>query len=59
VATIQKELSELDGVAHVNGNPQTKTITVEWQAPASVTQIEARLTEIGYPAVAQNSYVKV
>lgn len=51
VATIQKELQELKGVAHVDGNPQAKTITVEWQAPASESQIEAKLTEISYPAV--------
>jgi copper ion binding protein len=52
VATIQKELQELDGVAKVNGDLQTKTITVEWQKPASKSQIEDRLAEIGYPASA-------
>ena len=50
VATIQKELQEMEGVAHVGGNPQTKTIIVEWQVPASESQIKAKLTEIGYPA---------
>jgi len=50
VATIQKELEELEGVSHVNGNPKAKTIIVEWQAPASESQIEAKLAEIGYPA---------
>jgi copper chaperone CopZ len=50
VSTIQRELQDFDGVAKVNGDPQTKTITVEWQTPASKSKIEARLTEIGYPA---------
>ena len=50
VATIQRELQDIDGVAKANGDPQTKTITVEWQTPASKSQIEARLAEIGYPA---------
>ena len=52
VATIQRELQNLDGVAKVTGDPQTKTITVEWQTPASKLQIEARLAEIGYPTSA-------
>ena len=50
VAAIEKELQGLDGVTIVNGSPQAKTITVEWQAPASASQIEGKLTEIGYPA---------
>ena len=52
VATIQRDLQNLDGVAKVNGDPQTKTITVEWQTPASKLQIEDRLAEIGYPTSA-------
>ncbi len=50
VATITNELKELDGVQQVNGDPQTKTITVEAQPPASEEQIKAKLVEIGYPA---------
>ena len=50
VVTIQRELQDLNGVAKVNGDPQTKTITVEWQVPASKSQIEDRLAEIGNPA---------
>ena len=49
-ATIQKELHEIDGVTQANGDPQTKSVTVEWQPPATASIIEARLTEIGYPA---------
>ena len=50
VATIERELQELDGVSQVSGNPQTKQVTVEWQDPASVSQIKDKLNEIGYPA---------
>ena len=52
VATIQKELQELDGVTNISGDPQDKTITVEWEAPTTALQIENKLTEIGYPALA-------
>ncbi len=50
VATIQKELHEIEGVTQANGDPQTKSVTVEWQLPATASKIEARLTKIGYPA---------
>jgi len=52
VAAITNELTELDGVDTVNGDPQSKTITVELQAPATVEQVQAKLAEIGYPAQA-------
>ena len=52
VATIQNELRELDGVVTVEGNPQSKTATVEWDAPATESQIKSKLSEIGYPASA-------
>ena len=50
VATIQKELNEIEGVTQADGDPQTKSITVEWQPPATASRIEALLAEIGYPA---------
>jgi copper chaperone len=50
VATITNELKELDGVQQVDGDPQTKTITVEAQPLTGEEQIKAKLTEIGYPA---------
>lgn len=50
VATIQNELQELRGIVHIDGDPQTKSVTLEWQPPATVSQIEAKLAEIGYPA---------
>ena len=50
VMSIKNELSELDGIASVNGDPAQKTITVEWDAPASLHQIKETLKEINYPA---------
>jgi copper chaperone len=50
VATIQNELQELDGVARVEGDPQSKKITVEWNSPVTASKIESTLREIGYPA---------
>jgi copper chaperone CopZ len=50
VASIKKELSEMDGVKSVEGDPETKEITVEWDAPASLDGIRSMLKEINYPA---------
>ena len=50
VATIQNELQELGGVTNVEGDPEGKTITVSWSPPATTSQIEDKLTEIGYPS---------
>ncbi|MCK7514576.1 MAG: heavy-metal-associated domain-containing protein [Desulfobacterales bacterium] len=33
--TITKELKELKGIRKVEGNPQFKTVDVEWDAPAT------------------------
>jgi len=49
VMTIQRELGELEGVAGVSGDADTKTVTVEWEQPATWEDIEALLTEINYP----------
>jgi len=49
VGTITRELSGLDGVASVNGDPASKKVTVEWDAPADWNEIEELLREIGYP----------
>ncbi len=49
VMTIKRELGALPGVVSVDGNPATKTVTVQWQAPATWEQIEGLLVEINYP----------
>lgn len=50
VAAVKDELNEMDGVQAVNGDPTTKAITVDYEAPASVDLIKAKLAEINYPA---------
>jgi copper chaperone len=47
--TIKNELGEIAGIRAVDGNIDTKTITVEWEAPASLDTIKAKLKEINYP----------
>jgi copper chaperone CopZ len=50
VAAIKEELTELSGVQSVNGDPATKDVTVDFEAPATEDQIKAKLVEINYPA---------
>ncbi len=50
VMTIKRELGEIQGVSKVEGDPQKKEITVEWNAPASLEKITATLKEINFPA---------
>ena len=49
VATIERELGKLDGVAAVRGHLGSKSVSVEWDSPATWEAIAARLAEIGYP----------
>ena len=50
VSAIEAELTELDGVTGVKADAGTKTVTVQWDVPASINDIRAALTEINYPA---------
>ena len=50
VATIERELSELEGVTSVEGDPASKDVHVKWESPATWETIAATLEEIGYPA---------
>jgi copper chaperone CopZ len=50
VHTIKSEVSELNGVLEVKGDPNSKQVTITFDAPASTEKIEALLTEINYPA---------
>jgi copper chaperone len=50
VMAIKNELSELEGVKSVEGNPESKSIEVEWDAPITEDKIKASLKEINYPA---------
>lgn len=50
VMTIKNELGELAGVGNVDGDQETKQVTVEWDAPATLEKIKETLKEINYPA---------
>lgn len=47
--TIENELGELDGVRNVSTVLADKSVTVEWEPPATWEGIEALLAEINYP----------
>ncbi len=49
VRTIKNEVSLISGVKLVNAEVSTKTVTVEWDAPATWQDIESTLKEIEYP----------
>jgi copper chaperone CopZ len=44
--SIKNELNELDGVKSVEGNPEAKSIDVEWDAPITEDKIIETLKEI-------------
>ena len=48
--SIKNELSEIEGVHTVEGDPDARTIRVEWEAPATLEILKERLKEINYPA---------
>ena len=50
VMTIKRELGETEGVSRVEGDPNTKEITVQWDSPATLEEIKSTLKEINYPA---------
>ena len=49
VMNIKRELTEIKGISKVEGDPQKKQITVEWNAPATLDKITSTLKEINYP----------
>jgi copper chaperone len=50
VMTIKNELSDIEGVSNVEGDPDSKKVTVEYNAPATIEKIKSTLEEINYPA---------
>ena len=50
VMTIQRELGEIEGVSNVEGDPTSKEVTVNYDAPATLERIQSTLREINYPA---------
>ena len=49
-SAIENELRELAGVVSAKGDILSKTVTVEWEKPASLAKILETLKEINYPA---------
>jgi copper chaperone CopZ len=52
VNTIQSELSEVEGVKNVVAEVESKTATIEFEAPATEEILKNVLAEINYPAEA-------
>ncbi len=50
VMAIKNELGELEGIDTVDGNPENKTITVEFDTPATPEKIKDTLKDMNYPA---------
>lgn len=50
VMAVKNELNELEGVGKIEGDPDNKSITVEWETPATLEIIKNKLNEINYPA---------
>jgi len=50
VSAIESELADMDGVTSVKADAGTKTVTVGWDAPATIESIRAALDDINYPA---------
>jgi copper chaperone len=50
VHTIKMEVGDLAGVSIVDASAESKTATIEFDAPASEDAIKALLAEINYPA---------
>lgn len=48
VRTIKNELGQLTGVTSVEGDENTKVVTVKWDNPTSWQQIVSTLNEIDY-----------
>jgi copper chaperone CopZ len=49
VRAIQNEVAEVQGVASVKADEQSKQVVIEWNAPATWEDIKAKLVEIDYP----------
>lgn len=52
VRTIRNELTGIPGVRQVDGDVPSKTVTLEYDAPATWDAIQAKLVEIDYAPAA-------
>ena len=48
VNTVESTVREIAGVKAVKADESTKQVTVQWEKPASWSQIELALTEVDY-----------
>jgi len=48
VNAIKGEVSEIEGVQSVEGDVDTKTVTIQWDTPANWETIRQTMTEIEY-----------
>ena len=51
VHTIQNELSEMDGVKNAVASLETKSVTLQYEPPATIESIKALLESINYKVV--------
>ena len=47
---VENELSEMDGISSIESDVTAKSVTIQWDAPASLENILEVLKEINYPA---------
>ena len=52
VNTIQMEVSEMEGVASVTANAETKMVEIVFDAPATEDSIKSLMAEINFPVAA-------
>ena len=50
VKTIENELNDITGVDVTESDVNAKTVTIQWENPATLEMIKNTLTEINYPA---------
>ncbi|MCB9131551.1 MAG: heavy-metal-associated domain-containing protein [Anaerolineales bacterium] len=50
VATIERELKDVDGVQSVKANEQSKAVMVDVTSDSVLPAVTSMLAEIGYPA---------
>jgi len=49
VATIKREVAELQGIGSVEANLDSKNVQISFEAPATERSIEQFMEELGYP----------
>ncbi len=50
VMTVKREVSELEGITSIEGDVESKTVTIKWDSSATWEKITDTLKDAGYPA---------